>query len=900
MRFLSQLIWPNDGKTRFRAVPGAGRSPRPGRRLVVEALEPRRLLSGLTLTAAGQAAGFGLTTFATGFPEVSSSGPAGIAFPTTGGVLVDDAGGNLRLFPTDTDGQNAGSVAPINGIRYGFGLGQLNGTIYMAQGSNVVKLINNGASTQVVVSGIPGGAAAVLADPFNNMLYVDRAGNGAPIYVVDPVAQTVNVFENIAADGLALSADGKTLYAAIVGGAFRSHVLGFDITTKAMVFDSGAISGGVDGIAVGKGPVAGNLFVNTNGGTVVEVNLATAAQTLIASGGSRGDFVTVDPNNGTLLLTQSDRIMRLVPGVFAIPQLATTTTLDVAPTISSFGQPVTLTAVVATAGTGTPTGTVAFTIDGQAQAPVSLTEVGGSDQATFTTSTLTPGTHTITAAYSGDFTFASSGSDPVSQVRVNPMALTVTATSNTKVYDGTTRAAGVPTITSGSLAAGDTPNFTEAYSNRNVGTGLTLAPGGTVEDGNGGNNYIYTFVPISTGVITPAPLTIAADNQTKVYGAALPALTASYDGLVNDETPASLATPPTLTTTATASSPVVAGGYSITASAAVDPNYVITYAPGTLTIIPAKPTISVSAPGGTFDTSPFAATVTLSGAGNDIRPAATLENVSPELTYYVGSGTSGTDLGSTPPSAPGTYTVIAAFPGSTDYAATQSSPITFTIAQAKATITLTSSGGSSVYGQSVTFMATVTGVGTPTGSVTFTDGGAVLGTVGLDSSGRAALTTTSLAAGSQPIIATYSGSTDFGAATSGSTTVAVARAGTQVVLATRSVHKKRRVVSLALDVTVSPLAPGAGVPTGTLAFELMQKKNKVRILGTAPLSRGSATLAVKPNSVLKKSVTVLYGGDADFQASSSTASVSASGSAALVGLIPTPVFRETSRADFKK
>ena len=167
---------------------------------------------------------------------------------------------------------------------------------------------------------------------------------------------------------------------------------------------------------------------------------------------------------------------------------------------------------MATAGTGIPTGTVTFTIDGQAQAPVSLTEVGGSDQATFTTSTLTPGTHTITAAYSGDSTFASSGSDPVSQLTVNPEALTITATSNTKVYDGTTIAAAVPTITSGSLAAGDTPNFTETYSNPNVGTGLTLAPGGTVEDGNGGNNYSYTFVPVGTGAITPAPLTITADS----------------------------------------------------------------------------------------------------------------------------------------------------------------------------------------------------------------------------------------------------------------------------------------------------------------------------------------------------------------------------------------------------
>ena len=248
------------------------------------------------------------------------------------------------------------------------------------------------------------------------MLYVDRGGNGTPIYVVNPVAKTVNVFENFQADGLALSADGTTLYAAIDGGADDGHVLGFDIATKTMVFDSGAISGGIDGIAVGKGPVAGNLFVNTNGGTIVEVNLATKAQTLIASGGSRGDFVTVDPNNGTLLLTQTDRVLRLVPGVFSIPQLPTTTSINVGPTISNVGQTVTLTAVVATTGTGIPTGTVTFSIDGQAQAPVSLTEAGGLDQATFTTLALTAGTHTITAAYDGDDSFAASGSNPLSVV----------------------------------------------------------------------------------------------------------------------------------------------------------------------------------------------------------------------------------------------------------------------------------------------------------------------------------------------------------------------------------------------------------------------------------------------------------------------------------------------------
>ena len=43
-----------------------------------------------------------------------------------------------------------------------------------------------------------------------------------------------------------------------------------------------------------------------------------------------------------------------------------------------------------------------------------------------------------------------------------------------------------------------------------------------------------------TLTVTPAGLTITADDQTKVYGAALPTLTASYSGFVNGDTAASL------------------------------------------------------------------------------------------------------------------------------------------------------------------------------------------------------------------------------------------------------------------------------------------------------------------------------------------------------------------------
>ncbi len=110
---------------------------------------------------------------------------------------------------------------------------------------------------------------------------------------------------------------------------------------------------------------------------------------------------------------------------------------------------------------------------------------------------------------------------------ITARALTVTAVTNTKTYDGTTSAAAIPTITSGSIAPGDSANFIETYNTPNVGTGLTLTPSGTVTDGNSGNNYTYTFVPVSTGVITSASgataVFVKSDTSTEgnwinVYG----------------------------------------------------------------------------------------------------------------------------------------------------------------------------------------------------------------------------------------------------------------------------------------------------------------------------------------------------------------------------------------------
>jgi hypothetical protein len=91
----------------------------------------------------------------------------------------------------------------------------------------------------------------------------------------------------------------------------------------------------------------------------------------------------------------------------------------------------------------------------------------------------------------------------------------VTASSDSKVYDGTTSSAATPTITDGTLAGGDTACFTQSYDSPNAGK-RTLMPAGYVNDGNGGNNYSVTFVGI-VGEIYRRAITVTAASATKVY-----------------------------------------------------------------------------------------------------------------------------------------------------------------------------------------------------------------------------------------------------------------------------------------------------------------------------------------------------------------------------------------------
>ncbi|WP_183865510.1 MBG domain-containing protein, partial [Pedobacter cryoconitis] len=175
---------------------------------------------------------------------------------------------------------------------------------------------------------------------------------------------------------------------------------------------------------------------------------------------------------------------------------------------------------------------------------------------------------------------------------VIPAALTITAGSKNKIYG-----AALPALTYSATGFVNGDTFARLTTQPVLSTIATAAssvagnPYAITVSGAVSTNYNISYMPGSL-TVTPAALTITADNQTKGYGAALPTLTASASGFVNGDTFASLTTQPVLSTTATAASSVAGSPYVITPSGAVSANYSINYVPGNLTVDPAALTIT--------------------------------------------------------------------------------------------------------------------------------------------------------------------------------------------------------------------------------------------------------------------------------------------------------------------
>ena len=330
---------------------------------------------------------------------------------------------------------------------------------------------------------------------------------------------------------------------------------------------------------------------------------------------------------------------------------------------------------------------------------------------------------------------------------VTPLPLTITVNNASKTYGGAD-----PTfsVSYAGFAPGEGPanlGGSLVFSTTEPGSGYASA--GTYQitaSGLTSSNYSITFAS-GTLSVNAAPLTVTANDASKIYGGADPAFGVTYVGLAPGEGPANLGGSLAFATTEPGSGCASVGTYQITASGLISSNYSITFVPGTLTV--SKAPLTVTADNKTVVVGGAVPTLTFSPGG----------------TLYYGdsySVISGVVLSTTTGAAAavGTYPITASGGTAANYTIIDVAGSLTVTAMPTAT-TLSASASVLGFGQSLTLTATVTvtppNTGTPTGgTVTFADRGATLGTAPL-TAGVATLTTTSLALGSHMITACYSG-----------------------------------------------------------------------------------------------------------------------------------------------
>ncbi len=437
--------------------------PERSRRLVVEALEPRRLLA------------VGIREFpiptANSDPFWIVSGPGSVLYFTAGGTnqigVYNPAthGFTSYFVPAATIGASSYMTAGTNGDLYftaspDNAIEQLdptthvitsfviptanigpqflttgpNGDLYFtASGANVIEQFN--PTTHVFqtyfIPTANSGASGITSGPDSSLWFIESASN--KIGQLNPATGVITELAIPTAIGgtstITTGANGD-LYFTEPG---PNSIGQFNPTTHAFRSLPIPVSGS-DPATITTGPDGNLYFTQPGTNEIGELNPATLQFTelLIPTANSGATGITTGPD-GNIYFTETDanKIGELVISptpppppppskkhkgvVVARPTIFTTTQLTVAPNPAIVGQAVTLTATVSILQAATPTGSVTFFIDGQAQPPVPLVGQNGVAQATLSTK-LGAATHTITAIYKGNSAFAASASNGVSLV----------------------------------------------------------------------------------------------------------------------------------------------------------------------------------------------------------------------------------------------------------------------------------------------------------------------------------------------------------------------------------------------------------------------------------------------------------------------------------------------------
>ncbi|WP_435769746.1 Ig-like domain-containing protein [Nocardioides sp. SYSU DS0651] len=458
---------------------------------------------------------------------------------------------------------------------------------------------------------------------------------------------------------------------------------------------------------------------------------------------------------------------------FSVAKASTTTTLTSTGSPTVSGEPVTFTATVDVVAPGVGQPGGAVQFDVDGDPYGTAVPLTG-DSAELTIKDLAPGNHRVQATYNGNADFAESSSAELAHgVDRADTAVTVT-TSNAEAV------------------AGEPLTFTADVDVVGPGAG---EPTGTVQFAAGGEP-IGDPVPITGGTAVSGPVGLDAGTHT---------ITATYEGDARFAGGS-----------ATLEQEVASGHTTTTVTTSPNPSVVGQPVTVRVEVAPVRP--AQGTPGG-------AVQITIDGEPG---PFVTLEDGVAEFSSSTLTR--------------GSHEITARYLSADPNFVTSTSPVaTHTVNKAATRTELTSSAPTSVTGQPVTFTATVSvlapGAGSPTGTLVFRDGDTVLGSapVGAGTGGVGSITVDSLSVGQHAITVSYDGDDDFTGSTD-SVAQRVQRAQTATVL-TSSANPSESGAPVRFTATVSPVAPGAGSPGGTVQFTV----NGAPLGAAVALADGEAT-----------------------------------------------------------
>ena len=576
---------------------------------------------------------------------------------------------------------------------------------------------------------------------------------------------------------------------------------------------------------------------------------------------------------------------------------------------STVNQAVTFTATVSAAQGGVPNGEMVTFYNGTNTLGAAATANG---VAVLSTSSLHAGSNSITATYPGDGTYLGSTSRALTQVvNLNPTNITLISSLNPSTY-------GQPvtfTVAVGPQPGPGTPTGTVLLKN-----GATAIASITLSNGGGA----FTTAALSAGSLSITASYFGDANFASSFAtlAQVVNLATTTTALTSRPNPSALNQTVTFTATVTGqyggktggtvtftqgattlgSAVTIMGKANVTASFSATGTYpvIATYlgdvngagsaSPALNQVVNKISTTAALASSGSpaFLGQTVTITATVTPSSGAIPDGETVTFYDGTAAIGTGATRSGAATLATSALAVGSHSITATYAGDATYQTCTSKILVQVVSLNSSATTLASSANPSVWGQTVTLTATVaagSGSAVPSGKVIFKNGAASIASVSLVN-GSAAFPTSTLAGGSLPLTASYSGDANFAGSSATLTQVVNPSVTTATLTSTPNPSASGQAVNLIATVT----GQYAGATSGSVSF-----MNGSKSLGSAPVTLGKAALSNTFSTAGTDSITALYAGDANNRSSTSavlsqvvtvdptTTNVASSGSPAYAG-----------------